>query len=502
MAEDVARDERRLVVAGDHQAEYQTWLSLTSAPEFVCETLTRLHAAFPSARLTLKYLPPNAPLDRLLAVSSLQSRLRVRRHRRPLMKIDTAEATASLQKKSNKSRINRLKRIGEVTLERITDAAAFESVFDEIIAQYDFRQAALNNVAPFREDPCKRLFHVELLRRDPSLLHVTALKVAGNIVAAHIGVVSHHQVHLSIVAHSPTYGPYSPGKLLLLFLGKRLGEEGIHYLDLTPGGDPWKERFADQHDEVHELDIWRGRAARHVALSGERAYAAAKYAAALVGIQPRNVKSLLRTVAELTRAILRTVSGSARHTRREIRLFSQPPGASPLPIASDVRKDSVSDLLDFTPPDRLDGTERFFADALHRLENGEHVYTLVRNGRLRQYAWVNEDPKNASPAATYGRFQPPEGSALLYDVYADPRPPANEPFHAPLARALGDIRTAAADRPVFVALPADSTALHDMKAWGLRHEFSASPPSAWERLRTRWKTGAASGAGDDDRGDT
>jgi CelD/BcsL family acetyltransferase involved in cellulose biosynthesis len=496
----ISRDGQRLVAAGDHQAEYQVWLSLTTESDFIGEVLSQVHRTFPGASFSLKYLPPNTPLDKLLDVPALRSRVRLKRHLRPLMRIDAAEITASLQKKSNKSRINRLKRIGEVTLERITDATVFESVFNEIITQYDFRQTAVNNVAPFREDACKRPFHLELLRRDPNLLHVTVLKVSGNIIAAHIGLLGRQQVHLSIVAHSPTHGPYSPGKLLLLFLGKRLGEEGVQYLDLTPGGDPWKERFANQHDEVYELNFWSNRSARTVALLSEKAYGVAKRGAALFGIRPQNVKSLLRALAGLRRTIRRPASGATQHTPSEMRIFSQPTSAAPLPETPDVHKDSVSDLLDFAPPNRLDGTERFFADALRRLESGEHVYTLVRDGRLRQYVWVTENSKNSLLAPTYGRFRPPEGSALLYDIFTDPDSSSVESLHAPLARALSDVRTASAERQVFVAVPSGNTALNDVAGLSLHYEFSVTPLSAWERLHARWRARTTSGDGSEDRG--
>lgn len=497
----ISHDGQRLVAAGAHQAEYQVWLSLASAPDFIGEALSQLHRAFPGAGFSLKYLPPNTPLGNLLDAPPLRSRVRLKRHQRPLMKIDAAEAAASLQKKRYKSRINRLKRDGEVTFERITDAAAFAAVFDDIILQYDFRHAAVNNVAPFREDPCKRPFHLELLRRDPNLLHVTVLKVGENIIAAHVGLIGQQQVHLCITAHSPTYGPYSPGTLLLLFLGKHLGEEGIECLDLTPGGDPWKERFANQHDEVYELNFWNTGSARAIALLSERVYAVAKRGAALVGIRPQSVKSLLRALQGLSRAIGRPASGANRHAPSEMRFFSQPPSAALPARGSDVRKDSVADLLDFAAPDHLDGTQRFFADALRRLEGGEHVYTLVRDGRLRQYVWVNENPQNSLQAPTYGRFQPPEGAALLYDIFADSRSPGAEPLHAPLVRALGDIRAASADRQVLVAVSSgDDTALRGLKELGLRFEFSVSPPSVWERLQVRWKARNASGDGSDDRG--
>ena len=36
-------------------------------------------------------------------------------------------------------------------------------------------------------------------------------------------------------------------------------KDGISLLDLAPGGDDWKERFASTHDEVCTLTMYGGR---------------------------------------------------------------------------------------------------------------------------------------------------------------------------------------------------------------------------------------------------
>ena len=46
----------------------------------------------------------------------------------------------------------------------------------------------------------------------------------------------------------------------LLRLGQLLSQAGTKVLDLTPGGDEWKERFANAHDEVHVLTVFKSAA--------------------------------------------------------------------------------------------------------------------------------------------------------------------------------------------------------------------------------------------------
>src|SRR4029434_1141203 len=58
-----------------------------------------------------------------------------------------------------------------------------------------------------------------------------------------------------MIVHDPFLAKQSPGKFITLFLAKLLHEEGFDRIDLTPGGDVYKERFANDHDTVHTLTM-------------------------------------------------------------------------------------------------------------------------------------------------------------------------------------------------------------------------------------------------------
>ena len=110
-----------LVGAGTHHAEYQVWLSLPktnddTGDEFILAALEQLRPIFPTQEIFFKYLPPATPLtwhksERLRGtVFELQS------YQRPLLKLGDGSAIAeSLKKKSNKSRLNRLKQAGKIS---------------------------------------------------------------------------------------------------------------------------------------------------------------------------------------------------------------------------------------------------------------------------------------------------------------------------------------------------------------------------------------------------
>lgn len=290
---------QRVAVAGAHQAEYQAWLATPECQrEFIVRALAALDELLPGYELTFKYLPHGLPVEPLLGSPLFRSRARLVAHRRPLMRLDADELKRSLRKKSNKSRWSRLQRLGKLEFSRITDPGAFEAAFDEIIASYDERQRGAHAIAPFAADPLKKAFHLGLMRAAPGLLHVTVTTLAGKVIAAHVGLAGRDEVTLAIVCHDEALAEHSPGKLHLLKLGERLLQEGVGALDLTPGGDPWKERFANAHDEVHVLTLHRSAAVRQVRSLEAGARTAVKRMLESAGVPPGEVR---RRLGELRR---------------------------------------------------------------------------------------------------------------------------------------------------------------------------------------------------------
>lgn len=285
--------DRRLVVAGGHQAEYQAWLATPEKScDFIVRALSALDEVDRSSDLTFKYLPGGLALKDLFDRPLFHSRAGLLTHRRPLMRLDARQLQQSLHKKSNKSRWSRLQRLGTLGFTRITDPKAFDEAFDEIIVSYDARQNATKGVQPFAQDARKKSFHLDLMSK-PGFLHVTATTLSGRLVAAHIGVIGQEAVHLSIVCHSELHAEHSPGKLHLLRLGELLVREGATVLDLTPGGDEWKERFANDHDTVHTLTVFRSPAAKRFRLLQLEALGVLKKTAQTVGVSPREARRAL-----------------------------------------------------------------------------------------------------------------------------------------------------------------------------------------------------------------
>ena len=130
--------------------------------------------------------------------------------------------------------------------------------------------------------------------------------------------------------------------------------------------------------------------------------------------------------AEVPRLALRAMWLPLRHriwSRTELRVYcAYAERIRSLPNLRALRVDSSEDL------DRYERTDfhgqmpkdEFLRTAQERLANGCHVYTLVENGRLIHYGWLQERQVEAKDPKVGITFYPPANSALTWDSYTHP----------------------------------------------------------------------------------
>ena len=224
--------------------------------------------------------------------------VRVLEASRPLIVVGSeADAAESFKKKSNRSRLNRLARGGAVVFERMKAPDELRPFMKDIAAVYDVRQGALGADPPFLSDPRKAQFHLDLLNT-PDLLHASILRVDNTFVAGHLGMMGRGVVSVGVLAHSPFFAAHSPGKLLMMFLTQQLARDGFAVLDLTPGGDEWKQRFADRHEVVRRLTISSTGVAGAPRRVAEGTLVLAGKTLRAVGVSPSRVRALVTSAEE------------------------------------------------------------------------------------------------------------------------------------------------------------------------------------------------------------
>ncbi len=448
--------------AGAHQAEYHTWLALPGNDvPFLSSAWAALTRHFTFKTLRFKYLPAAALGSTLqTALGILSGGVVVRKYSRPVLNISSDEIKISFAKKSNKSRFNRLKRLDKLEFRHLKDPVELERVFDELILFYDFRQAAINHSIPFREDPQKRKFHKDLFSNVPNNVYVTVTYLGKHPIAAFWGLVSGKTVHLGMLIHSPLYAKHSPGKLHIMQLSEHLLKDGKNMLDLTPGGDTWKERFTNAHDEVAEAIIYRSKWARIQTNMLDGLSLRVKLYASKVGITPVNVRSTLAMFFHVrTSAVIQkirnwvSVDCESRIYRCDKSLVES------CHFDKRVRCNSLSDLLSFDPGKLWQIRDEFLRNALARLERGELAYTISKNGHLVHSGWMVKHQTEFGITEIKQSMQLPPGSIVFYDLYACPDFRCQDNYRAVISHMLSEAFTEESTQYVYISILTNNLSL-------------------------------------------
>jgi CelD/BcsL family acetyltransferase involved in cellulose biosynthesis len=457
------QDGTRLTGAGAAQAEYQGWIAGTvHADRFAQDAFACIRAALPQAQTSLKYLPPGIPLGFLHASTGDRKYCVLHAHARPVLRIDPVAMEKLRRKKTHRQNANRLSRLGPLAFERVTGEAQFRRMFDDICLQYDFRQAALHRQTPFLSDPLKKRFYLELQRR--GMLHTTVLTVGDALAAAHIGLLSKDRtVHLGISTHAPALAAHSPGQLLLALLGSQLAADRIDMLDLTPGGDPYKEHFASDHDEVFELTM-AGSVAQRV-----RAQAAAgvrRTGKALLQMSGRRKVDVVEAMERLRALARRVDADGPRDVPRTGRaLWRLAPGtlrrsAGALPVS----RNSLEDVFKYDESAATVTRGMFIGTAMKRLEQGCELFCYAPCDKLVLHCWASARcGKGACPAPAQSVEN---GATVLFDLQAHSEEASDELMQRFVERILAALDQTAADAAVYYSGRLSTTCRQSIRRCG------------------------------------
>lgn len=393
----LAENADLIVGVGAHQAEYQGPISSEAdARVFFEGALAALTKHAPDRDLRLRYLPSGVPQPVVEWLGRHQRVVSVARETQHLQ-VDSATIDAALKKPGNKSKLSRLRRLGQVHFRRLTPDL-LEGEFERIVAMYDFRQGALHDTCPFAEDDRKLAFHLDWLRSAPSQLHATGLYVDDHLISAILLVRSKEEAHLAISAHSAAHAAYSPSKLNFHFAARSLCDAGAAVLDLTPGDDPWKTRFANKVRAVWDVKVfaspWAARAL-HLRTATKR-------------LARRLLSSAGLSVDDLRAWILRWHHATPikhRNTAPPQTQFMFDIG-DPTPgdqSSATVSINCLNDILDLVATLRGDARSSLLAGALQRIERGDRCFVAFdQTRRAHCVGWLRAQDK--AEAAIFDGF--------------------------------------------------------------------------------------------------
>ncbi len=416
----IARDgSRTLIAAGDDQAEYQGWINHPSlADEFIANAIRAIRSSFPRHSLKLHFLTPGISTKWLEADASLRGRFALTARPRPIMRFgDGSAVKTSIAKKNNKSRWRALKKLGDVEFKKLTSPAEVEAIFGSLALAHDARRIAVNNVAPFEDDAARRPFYLAMTG-EPGLIHATALMAGSQVASAQLNYVYGDHVQLGLISYNPLLAEYSPGKMHILMLAKMLHEEGFSFLDITPGDDGYKQRFANDADEVQSLTIYPTTHTRARRQFAESAHRCVKNALMQRDILPARAEAAVRNFVRQGILGMPITAGRAlarcAHSTTQLEFYSLPVAAAgALSSSIAVERDSLEALYLFRECSRAMSRQKFLRAAFDRSEEVFHVYTHVDAGQLRFAGWIAE---KTSQIKSLSMLQLAKGIALVVDV--------------------------------------------------------------------------------------
>lgn len=382
-------DKGELHGAGGKHAEYQTWLSEEkNAESFIKLALSGLRKKYPGSDIKLKFLPERTPLAWVKTDPIWRNRCVLRAFDQPLLIVDEDGINNELRKKNRREKINRLKRQGDLKFERIQNLRHFNSVFETIVAQYDFRNGARYNKIPSQTDPLRNKLIQELYKLN--LLHATILKVNDEIIAASIIAIGNKWLHLwGISSYSPSYAKYSPSILHFLMLGRMLIDEGFVTLDLTPGDDPYKQELATSKVTAYELCV----AGSITSLLKSTAVNLLWNKLAGAGINRKVLKDLFIKKLHLVRyngwtSLVLTSKNRTDATRACTYLVLLIKDTGNFREVKRLNRNNLNDFLAYAPTKGEKSRWEFLEEAMKRFEAGQCSYTFVQEGALILCLWV------------------------------------------------------------------------------------------------------------------
>jgi len=326
--------------------------------------------------------------------------------------------------KRTRQRINRLIKNGELEFRRITDPKEFEQVFDELILFHDFRMGAIHEILPFQKDQLKRQFYTSLLSANKETFFACISYIQEKPIACELAGISKGTVCLYLGMHSPLLSRHSPGKIHLIQMCDYLSKEKIKMVDLTPGGDSWKEQFATSHDEVAHAIIYNSVFKKNWISLQSAIHEQGKVILTKIGIEPSSLKRSLHEMQNNSKTIKKTKKDrKSDSNNREIRMYiynKNKTFTGTESFENRVECNSIKDLLLFKAEDSACTCWKFLSEANILFERGAFSYSISSNDYLAANGWMLTNQTVFREEEIGQSITLPTQGTVLFNFYSHP----------------------------------------------------------------------------------
>ncbi|MFK8008553.1 MAG: GNAT family N-acetyltransferase [Saprospiraceae bacterium] len=392
------KEKEYLVHAGN--AEYHGWLATEEVTiPFLKDMFRMVKDGLNVEKWSWNWMPSGLNAASLQAAASDEMSLLVEEEGSPIWQLDNEEKlTKLLKSRSNRSKFNRYKKRGEYRYEIITESDRIREILE--IAQYqcDLRREAMNNSRPFAEDPYKIDFCSELMNFS-NKLHVSAMWLDDQLLAFHMGVEDGERVCFGMISYDPSESKQSPGTLLIIELAKHLKESGYKILDMTPGTNSYKDRFANFYETLYrptihfsKKSLLKAKVKKSIATTGKKMLAMAKVDVPTMRKWKTNLGELPSKLKNISPKSVILSFGNVLlqknvHFLYEIdlkneKVFSTTP--------SILNQQEYLDLLNYQDNQPFLTRRDLLIVALEKFAKGDILFSQSNNGKLQSLGWLKE----------------------------------------------------------------------------------------------------------------
>jgi len=434
----IAYDTGNLSHAGGDQAEYHGWICLKEyEEEFLIHSLISIKKECSPGKWKWGWLPSGVDISwfnsDLLKKSGIYINKTVSKS--PLYNLENSDKIKKIKRKrSNRNKVNQLEREGELKFERIQSRNYAKKLLETIIAQYSFRQLALFNHNPLQKEINKKicLAQMDLM---PENIHFTVLWHGDELLACNFGLCTAENVILGLMSYDPTKGKYSPGSIFLIKLLEYLKEEGYKILDLTPGGDSYKENFSNAHiylvkpticfNKYYKIEDYASTSFLHYI----KKHFNTKDIVSIQCLIKKNISLLGRKVLE------------PRDTTSSYYVYR---GKTKKIVQNDIfpilNYQQYTDLLLYQQSNAIFSPKELAYSAMKKFERGDRLYTMISDKKLIAFVWLASSGKKHWRSTLKDKINYKKNSLFIYDFYTSDKFKKNDIFQSCIQSILKEIQ--------------------------------------------------------------
>ena len=442
-------DNSELTHAGDGQAEYDGWICQPRYEyEFIIAALIQINNTLSIKQWNWTWLPPKH--DHAWIKSKRLKEAGIYLHldyfESPLYKLsDRARLDKIKKKKSIKSKINRLNRSGELKIERITESERASVLMDRIIKQSNFRNCALYNKMPFMRDHFRRDWYLKKIAMPNNNEHFTVLWQGDNLLACNFGSCSNNTVLIGTFTYDPLQGGNSPGKIFIIKLIEYLMDEGYDYLDLTPGGDAYKESLCNRHSSLVKPSICFDYSTyiKIKLLNTSKQRLKNKLNGKITNRDIENIKALRekKLTCVLKRELLNLYNNKSNNKNNLLTYTDRSFGFRAKNKIAPINIQKYDDLFLYKNTNGYLTNKEVIFDALKKFERGDTLYTMAYKDTLMAFLWVARSGKKHWHPCLADRINTEKKAVYLYDLYVNRNYQANLIFKLLFAEIVKTVKT-------------------------------------------------------------